>query len=122
MADEITMTVALALTNGALKEGLAPGAQKLDQAVALSHAPTLIIGTSEEAIPAGDVATLGWVIIQNLDGANYVDYGPDSGGSMVGFGRLEAGETQAFRLKPGITWKAQADTAPVKVKMVLLND
>jgi hypothetical protein len=41
---------------------------------------------------------------------------------MVPFIRLEAGESCALRLSPGITIKAQANTAAVKMKVLILED
>lgn len=122
MADEISITAKLAVTNGGFKQTFDASALKRDQGTLGAHSPILSIGTSEETISAGDVATLGYVAFKNLDATNYVDIGPDSGGSMVGMVRLEAGDVGIFRLKPGITLKAQANTAAVKLQMLLLND
>ena len=69
----------------------------------------------------GDVSTLGWLVLQNLDTTNYVTYGPDSTG-MVDFGRIEAGEIAVLRLEPGITIKAQANTAAVDLLVKVFED
>lgn len=122
MANEITISAKLAVSNGNLSDNLTVN-QRVDQAAALAHNPVIDVGTSEEVIGTGDIGTLGWVIFRNLDATNYVDIGPESGGSMVAMIRAEAGEVAGpFRLKPGITLRAQANTAAVKLAMLLLED
>lgn len=70
---------------------------------------------AEEVLDFGDITTEGLCSLQNLDGTNYVEWGPDSGGSggsMVAVGKLMPNEPPTFfRLKPGVVVKAQADTA-----------
>lgn len=122
MADELKLTLASRLTNGAFKDNFDPGLISIDQAAVGAHRPIQVIGTAEEVIGAGDVGTLGWCILQNLDDTNYVDWGPESGGSMVAIGRLEPGEWAAFRLKPGIVLRGQADTASCKVDVRIYED
>jgi hypothetical protein len=121
MANEITITQKLSVSNGGYAATFDSGSLKRDQAAIGAHAPVISVGTSEETISAGDVSTLGYVAFKNLDAANYVDIGPDSTG-LVGFIRLEPGDCAIFRLKPGITIKAQANTAAVKLQMLLLED
>lgn len=121
MAGTLQVNISGTLTNGSYKETFNPGAKTIVQDTLGSHAPVQTIGTSEETVGVGDVGTLGWAFFQNLDTTNYVTIGPDSTG-MVAFIRLEAGESCALRLSPGITIKAQANTAPVKLKVLILED
>lgn len=121
MANELKVNVGATLTNGSLKETFAPGTQSITQTTQGSHAPTVSVGTSEEDLSVGDVGTLGWLFLTNLDSTNYVTYGPKSGGSMVAFGRIRAGESVALRLEPGITLRLQANTGACKVKVILLE-
>lgn len=122
MANEIKVTAKLVITNGNLSKTFNVNSRNRDQTTLGAHNPVIIVGTSEEVISAGDVATLGYVAFQNLDSTNYVDIGPESGGAMVPLIRLEAGDAAILRLKPGITIRAQANTASVKLEMLLLND
>ena len=81
------------------------------------------IGTTAEALDVGDVATLGRLLLRNLDTTNYVEWGPDSAGTMIGCGKLKpSGDVAEFRLKPGITLKLQANTASCNVQYELLSD
>lgn len=122
MANEITLNVSMAVVNAKLKASFAPGTLQVTQAAVGGHFPIISVGTSDEAIDDGDVGTLGYVAFRNLDSTNYVDIGPDSGGAIVPMIRLEAGDVAIMRVKPGITMRAQANTAAVKLQMFLLED
>jgi hypothetical protein len=121
MAGALQVVISATLTNGSHREIFNPGALAVVQDAVGVHAPVQTVGTSEEAVPVGDVGTLGWAFFQNLDTTNYVTIGPDATG-MVPFIRLEAGEACALRLSPGISLVAQANTAPVKMKVLILED
>lgn len=123
MADEITVSSSLIVDNGSFDPAWSTGSQSVDQAAAGGGAPGFVnIGTSEEAISFGDVSTPGWAFIRNIDATNYVDIGPDSGGSMVAACRLKPGEGFAIRLHPSSTWRGQANTAAVDLVFAVLED
>ena len=121
MANEITVTGKISCTNGNFSETRNVSSLRRDQAAIGSASGVQVIGTSEETVTVGDVGTLGYAYFRNLDATNYVDIGPDSTG-IVGFIRLEPGDFCILRLKPGITIKAQADTASVKLDKVIFED
>ena len=83
---------------------------------------TVTINTTETTIPTTGITTLGYCWIKNLDPTNYFDIGPDSGGSLVPWLRVKPGEEQTFRLKPGVTFKAQANTAACKAQVHILEN
>lgn len=122
MANEITLNLSLAVTNGKMKQRFEPGAISVTQSAAEAYAPVVSVGTSEEDLPVGDVATVGFLCVQNLDATNYVTYGPKSGGSMVAFGRIKPGEVAILRLEPGVTLRWVANTGAVKVQTLLLGN
>jgi len=122
MADEITTYCSLSVTNGELSLPGVGGSIKVDQTTARGGGPGAVtIGTSEEAISFGDISP-GYVFIKNLDSTNYVEFGPESGGSMVVCGRLKAGEQCLFRLGGSVTLRAQANTADVDCLVYAVND
>lgn len=122
MAGTLRVTVGAELTNGYAKDSFQPGQITVTQDAIGGVHSIVTIGTSEEAITTTDVSTLGWCFMRNLDTANYVEWGPESGGSMVAVGRMEFGEVVACRLKPGITLRAQANTAACKVEIWIAQD
>ena len=80
-----------------------------------------VIGTSAETVSTTDLATPGWCYAKNLDSTNYVELGPDSSG-FVPFIKLKPGEQTVFRLASGVTFKAKANTAAVKLQIYVFED
>lgn len=122
MAGTITLNVSLQISNGNYRRTVAPGSKSITQDAIGEHATIISVGSgAEEDFATGDISTLGYVYFENLDSTNYVEFGPKSG-TMVPLIRLEAGDSAVMRLKPGITLRGQANTAAVKLLMVLLED
>ncbi len=114
MANEIQGNFGLKVANGYFQDQYSNSFSYTQYAVGRGgYVQT--IGTSEEVVVTGDIAANGWCLLVNLDEDNYVEYGPESGGAMVAFGKLKPGEFAWFRLKPGVVLRAQADTADVQV-------
>jgi hypothetical protein len=80
------------------------------------------IGTSEETLTLGDVSTLGYLMIKNLDSTNFIQYNVDATPTQY-TGKLKAGEFALVRL--GDTASAlylKADTAACDIQYWLLSD
>lgn len=123
MANEIQVSARLRVANGNFNIAQSTGLQAFDQSSAGGGNPgTVNIGTSDEAISLGDITNAGWAFFQNLDGTNYVEIGPDSGGSIAPFLRLEPGEFALMRLIPSISLRGQANTAAVDVLIQVMED
>ena len=127
MADEITVLAAISCLNGNFRLPQI-GSEQLtfDQAAQGGGVPgTVEIGTSEEDVDVSALTTEGWLWMRNLDDTNYVDWGPSSGGTspvMVAIGRMEAGESALFRLKPEVTLRMKANVAACVVQILVLED
>ena len=126
MANEITVTAALAVSNGNYVSSWAPGVKTYDQTAAGGPWPGVVsIGTSEEPVDPDSgtltsLATEGWMMMQNLDASNYVQWGFATG---VYGGRMEAGETAGpFRLEPGAVLYLLANTAVCDVRIEVYED
>lgn len=122
MANELKINASVVAEIGNFKYLFAPGQMMVDLAAGGRGGHAQSIGTSEEVVDVGDVSTLGYCVLRNTDSTNYVTYGPDSGGSMVSLGRLNAGEFAILRLEPGITLRARANTAAVKLDVTVLEN
>lgn len=122
MAGTIQMTVQALITNGLYKETFQPGSLTVTQTNQGAHGQVVSVGSgAEEDMPIGDIGTEGLLFLHNLDDTNFVTYGPKSG-TMVAMGIIKAGEVVALRMDPAATITWQADTAAVKIKMLLLED
>jgi len=122
MANEIQVTANVAVVNGNFRQTFAPGTLQITQTAQGAYSPIVSVGTSEEDLSIGDIGTLGWLCLRNLDTTNYVQWGPKSAGSMVAAGRIKAGEIAILRLEPGITLRWIANTAACKVQVMLLEN
>lgn len=122
MANEITVTARLKVSNGSLDFQYPSSSNqfRFDQAAVGGATPGyLTIGTTEESEAFSELSTEGWCFMQNLDGTNYVEWGFSTG---VYGGRLEAGEVALFRLNPSTTLYLKADTAACKVAIFALEN
>ncbi len=78
------------------------------------------IGTSDETLALGEIATLGWLIAKNLDATNYLQLGHTSGTYSI---KLKAGEFCSFRVGSGMTAiHALANTGACLLQYLLLPD
>lgn len=119
MADEITVTVALALLKGELdcperSESFTPNMT----GDAMTHAVQQVGLTKENLALSADIGTAGWCYIKNLDAANYVDVGLDAD---TPFMKLKAGEACLFRLA-STTISCKANTSAVNVEYWVIED
>lgn len=122
MANEITLGVTGRVVNGSFVDTIGTnGNLQIDQAASGADGGVVSVTTSETTISLSRLGTEGYCFLRNLDATNYVEFGPDSTG-MVAVGKLKPGEFALLRLKPGITLKAQANTATCKVLVKCWED
>jgi hypothetical protein len=77
-----------------------------------------LVGITEEALILGDV-TPGVVLIKNLDNTNFVSLRRASGeGNCL---KIKAGECWPFRLAAAAPFVI-ADTAPVRIEVLIIDD
>lgn len=78
------------------------------------------IGTNEEALDVGDLATLGHCIIINRDSTNFVEIRPATG--IQDMLQIKAGNVAMFEFAAGVTAPfAIADTAAVEIEMLIVE-
>lgn len=119
MADEITVQASLRVLNGNLNFSYSPSAISVTQTAIGGPTPGyLTIGTSEESTTFPELSTEGWLIMQNLDATNYVEWGF---ATTVYGGRMRAGEIALFRVNPGAELFLKANTAACKVVIYALE-
>ena len=124
MAGTIRLAPFITVTNAGFRATFQPTTITVIQNAVGAFESTVLVGTSEEDLTIGDVATPGRVVLFNLDPTNYVTYGPKNGSAaMEAFGRIPPGEYADFRLAPsGVTIRWQANSAPVKIQVKVLED
>lgn len=122
MSGTITPSFSASIVNGTFRNSLSQSGVAIVQSAIGRGGYTQTIGTTEEVIDFGDVATNGYLFIKNVDPTNYVTFGPESTGAMVVVGKLKPGEWAWFRVAPTVVMRAKADTADVKLDVSLYED
>ena len=121
MANEITSTIGLSVVNGNLRVQFPQVARQYTQSASGLSDQVLSIGTSEENVAFGDVATPGLTVLHNLDSTNYVEYGQSDGGTMKKIGKLSPGDVHLIRIAASTTLRMLANTAACKVRVLCLE-
>lgn len=121
MAGTVAASVTLGVRNGDMNDNLTLSCSGVIQTTQGKAGGIQLVATSHEALDVGDVATNGWLIVQNLDDTNFVEIGRDVSATFYGVVRVEAGEVAVFRLSQATIY-AQADTAAVRLWYNLYED
>ena len=122
MANEISLTIIGTITNGNFKDEFRPGGISVTQTTLFAAGGVQSIGTTEEALAVGDVATLGYAFFRNVDATNFVTIGTYVSAVYYPAMKLKAGEAICVRLDSTKTYYAKADTAAVKLLYKIWND
>ena len=120
MSGTITETYTAAISNGTYEENISRNLTTTQTTEGGGNPGYVNIGTSEEDISFGDV-TPRIVIIENMDATNFVKYGPKSGGSLINFIEIPAGDFNIISLKVGETLRYRSDTGTVNFLMMAAN-
>lgn len=119
MANEISLQALLTTSkNGVTISGSVSKAitQTGDQAIGNVQ----IIGTATEALVLGDVTTIGYIYLKNMDATNFVSFGLNTPVAGDAFCKLLPGEAAVIPTRQ-TTIYAIADTAPVNVNVVAVE-
>lgn len=121
MAQEITATGSLSFTKGNMASAIALGdtSKKFDVTGQHFVRSTQNIGTSAEAIAKGDIGTIGWAYVRNLDATNYCELLDATSGNV--FIKLKPGEFFMGRLGCAAP-AAKANSSAVNIEYVLVED
>lgn len=119
MANEIAATFVLKIRKDGYKFDLNLGKTLIDQATVGEGGPGIQrVGTSAETIAEGDITTMHYCFMENLDDTNFVTVGVDDTGQKT-FMKFLPGDWAFFPLAPGIVIKATADTAECKFRAII---
>lgn len=122
MANEITSTYTLSLSNGDLKFSYAPGSDTINQTTAGKVETTLALTTSEQNVDLSALTSEGIVVIINLDATNNAIIGPQVGtGSLESLITLLPGENAHFRMTPGANLRAKSSAGTVRCHFIVLD-
>lgn len=119
MANEVKVTMNVALANGLAKHTFSPGQVAVNQSASGFYDTVASIGTSEETHGPnfGDVGTEYLCAVYNLDATNYVQLGFSTG--VYGMRLRPSSFPCIFQLEPGATLYLKANVAACKVRIIV---
>lgn len=128
MADEITVNTSLSKD----KDGIIV-TRTFEQLVTMNgtkhnHTIQTISNSAATTIAVGEVVTNGWAEFYNTGklgtaaATNFIQLGRTDGGTFRPFCRIEPGEAPVFRLDPSFTLQGKADTGPVDLEVLIVED
>lgn len=121
MANEISISLRLAVNNGYIVHQENPGTNSLDMSGVVATGGIQSVGTTEEALAMGDVSSPGYAYFRNCDKANYVELGVKPAGTFYPFAKLKYGEAAIIRLGTATPY-AKANGAAVSLQYYILAD
>lgn len=120
MADELTLNLKIKYDKNGISDS-----RSFSDTVDVTGSGTIggvqTIGTTEEALVVGDVATLGYARFLNIDATNYVTIGNYTGGTYYPVLKLKPGEAAVCRLAAATIY-AKANTGAVKLEYMIFED
>lgn len=121
MANEITINASIAYDDDVVTESTSVTDLKVTLTTQKCFRTIQTIATSDTALKLGDIGTLGFMFLKNLDTVNFVSLKTAASGTIIG--KLKAGETYGpIRVGSGITAPAMiADTAACRVEVFLTD-
>ena len=120
MADEITITYGLRVNKGGVSVQVPTTQQQYDMTGSRRCSNTQNIGTTQEVLVTGDLATAGYGLFINLDATNFVEIGIVSGGTFYPTIKLLPGQIALAPLAT-LAIYAKADTAAVDLDYELIE-
>lgn len=117
MADEITITAGMSVTNGSLTKKVGTIIDRYDMAGSRAFGNVQDVGTTYELVATGaDVGTEGWSFYRNLDATNFLELGLEVSSAFYAFAKLMPGEMALLPISSNAIY-AKADTAACKLQV-----
>lgn len=127
MANEISVSLSLAVNNGNYVESFQASGLRYDQTTQLASAGITNVGTATVAtISLGEVSTAGYAAFRNLStataGTAYIALGAYDGTTLHEFVHLRRGQPAVFPLDRNVTVAAKAYGTATRLRYVILSE
>lgn len=117
MADEISFSASLSINRNGVTTS-ASASKNATQTGTDYQLGTQTIGTAAEQLNKGDIGTIGYVFVKNLDPTNYVELALDAGFTQI-FAKLLPGEFCVIPTQQ--QYYARANTAPCSCLVAMIE-
>jgi len=115
MANEVSASLILQVSNGAYEDRFSSGSVKGDQTAQLGAAGVVTVGTAVQTLSIAPVTSAGYAAFRNLNtqtsGTHYISLGAYVGTNLHEFARLERNASAVVPLAPSITIGLSATTS-----------
>lgn len=118
MSNELTISASLTFAKNSVSVDLAKNGANYDVSGAKYVKLSQTVGTSEEALLLGDIATGGYCLIINRDATNYVSV--RSGTGAANLIKIKAGEVALFRVEAAAPYVI-ANTGSCVIEVLLIE-
>ncbi len=122
MANEITIAASMRCSKGSFILPVHGGTFQVTQSGTGGGTPGKVTATTGGVdVSFSGMTTPRWCYIKNLDSANFIQIGPNSGGAFRPFLNLAAGKWIIIPLDDSVTLHLKADTANCVAHVVALE-
>ena len=119
MAEEITLSASLAFSKGGVGSSLADTNLTFDVSGTDYIQGTQGVGIAAEVLDKGHITAPGYCYMKNTDSTNFVEViGVNTETATI---KIKAGEVAMFRFASASP-EVQADTAPVQINYLIIED
>jgi len=126
MANEVTLSLSVAVANGNHNETFSASGLKFDQAAQGSHGQIVNVGTSVATLSIGAVSAAGYAGFRNMStatsGTAYVAIGSYDGTNIQEFCKLVRGAAAVVPLVPTITLAAKSYGTTGRIRYVVFQE
>jgi len=126
MANEISMSLSVAVSNGNHNETFSASRLRFDQSAQGAHAQIVNVGTAVATLSIGAISAAGFAGFRNLStatsGTAYVAIGSYDGTNIQEFCKLSRGAAAVLPLVPTITLAAKGYGTTGKIRYVVFQE
>lgn len=126
MANEISLSLSVAVSNGNHNETFSASGLKFDQTAQGVHAQIVSVGTAVATLSVGAISAAGFAGFRNMStatsGTAYVAIGSYDGTNIQEFCKLARGSAAVVPLVPTIALAAKAYGTAAKIRYVVFQE
>ena len=122
MANELKVSAMLQLNNaGQITQQSVSGYFSPSAKVPIAKPVTIATTAGGQALDFTGLTAARFIILKNTDMTNWVEVGPDDGGTILPLARLQPGDPMILPLRPSTTIRAIANTSACVIHLMAVD-